>query len=79
MFDVKQLRADIEAKLDKWDERNTFTLRGAGNLTRSDIDTLLMCCAWYEKYGSLNGLAYFGREIRRVLEKYGYKFEVKGR
>lgn len=75
-MDIKKLRDDIETKLDKWDERSMFTLRGAGNLTRSDMDTLLMCCDWYEKYGSLNGLAYFSREVKRVLEKYGYEFEV---
>ena len=65
-----KLRQVLNKKLDRWNERSLFTIGGVKGLTRADIDTLLMCCDWYEQNGNLNGLAYFSQEVRCVLEKY---------
>lgn len=71
MMNTKKLRDDICKALDNWDERSLFSVAGCKGLTRSDIDTLLMCCDWHDKHGSLDGLAYFGPNIARVLAEYG--------
>ena len=72
-MNTEKLRNNIQAQLRSWDERSFFVLSGCGKLTKSDIDTLLMCCDWYDKYGNLNGLSYFSREVARVLRRYGAK------
>ena len=72
-MDFVKLRKDIDKKLDNWNERNLFSIAGIKGLTRSDIDTLLMCCDWFEKYGTLAGLDYLGSKVRGVLDKYGGK------
>ena len=66
----EKLRRVLHRKLDQWNEYSTFTISGIRNLTRADIDTLLMCCDWYEHNGDLQGLDYFSPEVRSVLEKY---------
>lgn len=65
------LRKDIQKKLDKWNERSMFTLKGVKNLSSADIHTLEICCDYCDVYGSLDGLAlYFSPEVKQVLKKY---------
>ena len=66
----EKLRRVLQRKLDQWNEHSTFTISGIRRLTRSDIDTLLMCCDWYERNDNLQGLDYFSPEVRSVLVKY---------
>lgn len=46
MSDIKNRKAAVELeklidkKLDNWDERSCFTVKGVKNLSRSDMDTL---------------------------------------
>ncbi|MDO5399106.1 MAG: hypothetical protein Q4G33_14395 [bacterium] len=70
-MNTKKLRKDIAQKLDSWDERSMFSIAGVNRLTRSDIDVLLMCCDVFEKYGTLNGVAYLNPDTKSVLAKYG--------
>lgn len=69
-LNTPRLRKDIAEKLAGWDERSNFTLAGVGNLSRSDLNTLLMCCDFHDKYGDMGGVAYFSKEIMAVLDKY---------
>lgn len=65
------LRTCIEDKLNRWNERSMFTMCGTKNLSRADMDTLLICCDWYEQNGSLHGLSYFSPGVCAVLAKHG--------
>lgn len=38
----KKLKKDIETKILKWNERSSFKIKGIGNLSMSDMDTLTM-------------------------------------
>lgn len=67
------LEKDILDLRDNWDERSSFSLRGVGNLSRSDLDTLSLYVEYYEKSGgtSFNGLMDPLGEVKEVLDKYG--------
>ena len=67
---TEKLRAVIKKKIAAWNEFSTFTINGVRNLSRSDLDMLLMCCDWYEREGNLNEFARLGYEVRSVLGKY---------
>ena len=67
----KKLRKDIERRLEKWNERSVFKFSGVKGVTRADMDTLLMCCNYYDEHGSLYGLSYFSPEVKQVLVVYG--------
>lgn len=69
-LNTPRLRKDISDKLSHWDEHSNFTLAGVNNLSRSDLNTLLMCCDFHDKYGDMGGIAYFSKEIMAVLDKY---------
>lgn len=69
-LNTPRLRKDIAEKMANWDERSNFTLAGVKNLSRSDLNTLLMCCDFHDKYGDMGGIAYLSKEIMAVLEKY---------
>lgn len=63
-----QLIQDVENKINKWDERSCFVISGVRNLSRSDLDTIVM-------YAELSGTNQFMRPVGgvgEVLEKYGY-------
>ena len=67
----EDLELDISNALKKWDEHSMFTLAGVKGLSRSDIDTLSVCCDYYDQHGSLNGLRYFSPGVKNVLARYG--------
>lgn len=67
----KKLRKDIRQRLDKWNERSTFKISGVKNVTRADMDTLIMCCDYYDEHGSLDGLSYFSPQVKQLLIIYG--------
>ena len=67
----EDLELDISNALDKWDEHSMFTIAGVKDLSRSDIDTLSVCCDYYDQHGSLKGLGYFPIGVRIVLTRYG--------
>lgn len=67
----EDLEYDISIALARWNEYSHFRLAGVENLTRADIDTLLMCCDYYDQHGNLNGLRFFSPEVKAVLKNYG--------
>ena len=74
MLDIKKLKADLNKKLDNWNERSQFTVAGVKNLSRADIDSLLMLCEEYDYRSSLKEFI-FSVEIEQVLKKYGWDGE----
>lgn len=67
MFNKNALLKTINEKLNKWDERSSFSIRGVNNLSRSDLGTL-------ELYATYNGpLMRPVGGVRQVLEKFGYE------
>ena len=66
-----KLRKDIDTKIKKWNERSSFTLKGIKNLSRSDLDTILLYADTYDRMGSFSGLMKPLGEVARVLDAYG--------
>ena len=69
-LNTARLRNDVRAKLGYGNRNDNFTLAGAKNLTRGDLNTLLMCCDIFTKYGTLGGLTCLSGKIKAVLKKY---------
>lgn len=65
------LRGELHKALLNWNERSLFTISGIRGLTRSDLDTLALCCDYYDAHGNLDGLAYFPIVVELVLRKAG--------
>lgn len=67
MFNKDALLKTINERLNKWDERSSFSIRGISNLSKADLDTL-------ELYATHNGpLMRPVGGVRKVLEKFGYE------
>ena len=66
-----KLLSDIKKKLDKWNERSSFTLKGVKNLSMSDLDTLQLYANTLLDYGYYVGLIEPLGTIKEVLSKYG--------
>ena len=71
LLKVNKLRNHLMKKLNSWDERSMFRVGGVKNLSRSDIDTLLLCCDTIEIQGDLRSMHYLSIEIKEVLAHYG--------
>jgi len=67
----EDLEFDISVALDRWNEVSNFELAGVKNLSRADLDTLQMCCSYYDEHGTLHPLRYFSTEVKEVLKHYG--------
>lgn len=65
-----RLCADIYMKRKHWNEHSSFTLKGIGNLSQSDLETLILYCEVYNKYGHFNDLMPPRGDIAKVLEAY---------
>lgn len=66
-----KLLSDIKKKLDKWNERSSFTLKGVKNLSMSDLDTLQLYANTLLNYGYYAGLREPLGTTEEVLSKYG--------
>jgi len=71
MINTTKLKNDIEKKLANWNERSCFTVKGVKNLSKSDLDTILLYVEQYEKYGSFKGLMQPIGGVKAVLDAYG--------
>lgn len=71
MRKTDKLISDVNKKLANWNERSTFTLKGVRNLSRSDMDVLLLYAEHYNQYGSFDGLMDPVGGIKDVLTAYG--------
>jgi hypothetical protein len=68
-----KLIKDVEMKIDKWNERSSFTLKGVKNLSKSDLDSLVL---YAQKFIENNGRGFYGYmkplgSIKNVLDSYG--------
>jgi hypothetical protein len=70
MDNIKKLRQDIKKKLDNWNERSNFTLKGVKNLSKSDLDTIELYADIIEKQGNYNGLMKPLGAVAQVLQAY---------
>jgi hypothetical protein len=69
---VKTLENTINKKIDSWNERSMFTISGVKNLSRSDLDTILLYTETISKEGCYTG--YLRKplgEVRSVLAANG--------
>lgn len=70
---AEKLIKDIEKKILNWNERSQFRLKGIGNLSRADLDSLELYANTYIRSGGYGfpGLMKPMGSIAEVLEKYG--------
>lgn len=70
---AQKLLKDIDSKLSNWNERSQFRLKGVGNLSRADLDTLTLYAEAYIRSGGYGfpGLMEPRGSIKEVLDKYG--------
>ena len=66
----KMLR-DIQSKIDSWNERSQFTLKGVHNLSRSDMDSIIMYGTAIINFGNYSCYMEPRCEVRDVLCAYG--------
>lgn len=66
-----KLKADIQKKLDNWNERSSFTLKGVKNLSRSDLDTMELYADTICRQGNYYGLMKPLGSVATVLKAYG--------
>lgn len=71
MKKAKELLQVIEKKKDSWDERSQFKIKGVGNLSRSDLDTIQLYAETYIQSGNLSALMRPLGGIAQVLKAYG--------
>lgn len=73
VLQAKILKKDIKEKIDNWNERSSFAVKGIKNLTVSDLDTLELYADEMIKSGGngFYGLSKPLGNIRQVLVKYG--------
>lgn len=45
---IDNLISDVNKKIDNWNERSQFTVKGVRNLSRSDMDDLLMAAEYFQ-------------------------------
>lgn len=79
MSNSEKLIKAIENKIEKWNERSTFTIKGVKNLSRSDLETILLYVRAFEKSGEIDfgGLAYPRGYVNQVLQ--GYEIGIKAK
>lgn len=73
MKNAEKLIKEVNKKIDNWNERSQFKMAGAKNLSRSDMDTIILYAETYLRNGSINSLMNPRGEIELVLNKYGVK------
>lgn len=66
---LDKLESDIEKALGRWDEKSQFRLGKVRNLSRADLDTLMIYCEAIRMNGTykgvlMNPLGYVGEVLR---------------
>ena len=67
---ARKLIQDIDHKIDTWNERSMFTLKGVKNLSMSDLDSLRLYAEQHISTGSFDGLMKPLGAMRDLLEGY---------
>ena len=73
MKNAEKLIKEVNKKIDNWNERSQFNMAGVKNLSRSDMDTIILYAETYLRNGNINSLMNPRGEIELVLSKYGIK------
>ncbi len=68
---ARKFLAMLEQKIDNWDERSCFTVCGVKNLSRSDMDDLILYTMHFIEYGYFMGLCEPLGSIAYVLKRAG--------
>lgn len=68
---ARKFLAMLEQKIDNWDERSCFTVCGVKNLSRSDMDDLILYTEHFREYGYFMGLCEPLGSIAEVLKRAG--------
>ena len=71
MANAKQLIKDIDKKLNNWDERSSFKLKGIGNLSYADMESLKLYAEEFLKRGNVNHFMKPLGDKKEILAKYG--------
>ena len=72
---ARKFLAMLERKIDNWDERSCFTVCGVKNLSRSDMDDLILYTEHFIEYGYFIGLREPLVSIAEVLKNADLKGE----
>lgn len=77
MSNTNQLIKVIENKINTWNERSNFTIKGIKNISRSDLDTILLYINSYTKSSERNfgGLVPPTGYVKDVLDKFNIVIE----
>lgn len=67
---AEKLLSDIQKKIQNWNERSSFTLKGVKNLSMADLETLELYADTYIRTGGFYGLMEPRGAIAQVLVKY---------
>ena len=70
---ARKFLAMLERKIDNWDERSCFTVCGVKNLSRSDMDDLILYTEHFIEYGYFIGLRERLGRIAEVLKNADLK------
>lgn len=70
-MNINKLKSNIEKKIRDWNERSCFTIKGVKNLSRSDLDMIIMYADIYAKQGNFDGYMQPRGGVRDVLAAYG--------
>lgn len=70
---ARKFLAMLERKIDNWDERPCFTVCGVKNLSRSDMDDLILYTEHFIEYGYFIGLRERLGSIAEVLKNADLK------
>lgn len=79
MENTEKLIKKINDKLDKWDEKSTFTIDGISKITYSDLNLLLLYIKLYKMSNktSFGDLDYPTGVINDILEKNDISIKSK--
>lgn len=73
---AEQLISDVENKIRNWDERSMFKIKGVGNLSRADLDSILLYSETFiRNYGNFSGLMSPMGSVAEVFQKYRIEVE----
>lgn len=75
MDNAKKLIKDVDKKIDNWNERSQFKMKGIGNLSFSDMETLKLYAEEKLRYGNINNLLKPMGNIAEVLKTYNIERE----
>ena len=73
MANAQELLKDIEKRMNNWDERSQFKMKGVGNLSFSDMESIKLYAQEYLRQGNINNLMTPLGGVGEVLFKYGIK------